>query len=262
MSLPKGPDRPLSQPGLEVVSDGHDGPQVVQPEKEAVRPHWGAQQPEKEVAGTLVQPDEPPSLPLRESHASRRICSLPRKVFWILVFVLALLAISLPIGLGVGLGSRTREKETPPSSTTAPDTPEDSSNLSETSVPAIAKELQIGGSLDPSYYSTEGVWNGTGLAHNWQSFSSNYGDAPENAESLVIYYQHRTGAIRWMRYTTGGDWVRGSSESEVVATDAKNSTPISATSYETAGTQYRHIFCKQSQQVVMRDCQAPNESPY
>jgi len=243
MSLPKGPGRPLSQPGLEVVFNSHDGPQVVQPDKEAVQPHWSAQQPEKEVADPFVQPDEPPGLPIRESQTPRRICNLPRKVFWILVLALALLAIGLGIGLGVGLDSNT--EETPTSAATATDTTEDSSNPSKTSTPAVAKELQIGGSLDPSYYSAEGVWNGSGLAHNWQSFSSNYGDAPEDAESLVIYYQHRTGAIRWMRYTTGGDWVRGSSESEVVATDAKNSTPISATSYETAGTQYRHIFCKQ-----------------
>ena len=160
------------------------------------------------------------------------------------MLALALLASGLAIGLGVGLNSKTEDTETPTSPATATDTTEDFSDPSETSAPAVAKELQIGGSLDPSYYSTEGVWNGTGLSHNWQSFSSNYGDAPEDAESLVIYYQHPTGAIRWMRYTTAGDWVRGSSESELVATNAKNSTPISATSYETAGTQYRHIFCE------------------
>ena len=243
MSMPTGPSRSLSQPGLEVDFNSADGPQVVQPEKEAVQPHQSAQQPEKEVAGPFVQLDEPPGLPLRESQASRRICSLPRKAFRILVLVLALLVIGLGVGLGVGLSSKT--EGTPTSSATATDTSADPSNPSKPTTLSIAKELQIGGSLDPSYYSTEGVWNGTGLAHNWQSFSSNYGDALDDAESLVIYYQHRTGAIRWMRYTTGGDWVRGSSESEVVATDAKNSTPISATSYETAGTQYRHIFCKQ-----------------
>lgn len=201
MSLPKVPGRPLSQPGLEVVFNSHDGPQVVQPEKEAVQPHWSAQQSEKEVADPFVQLDEPPSLPIRESQTPRRICNLPRKIFWILVLALALLAIGLGIGLGVGLGSNA--EETPTSAATATDTTEDSSDPSETSTPAVAKELRIGGSLDPSYYSAEGVWNGTGLAHNWQSFSSNYGDAPEDAESLGIYYQHRTGAFRWMRYTTG-----------------------------------------------------------
>ena len=66
MSLPKGPGRPLSQPGLEVVFNSYDGPQVVQPEKEAVQPRWSAQQPEKEVTGLFVQPDEPQSLPSRE----------------------------------------------------------------------------------------------------------------------------------------------------------------------------------------------------
>lgn len=244
MPSPKVSARKLSQPGLEVVFDNHDGPQVIQPEKEVVRPHWSAQQqPEKEVAEPLMRSDEKLNLPTRESQTPCRIFGLPRKVFWILALVLALLAIGLGIGLGVGLSSRTKEVEVPASpASTANST---SQGTSEASTPVVAKALQIGGSLDPSYYSTEGVWNGSGLDHNWQSFSSNYGDAPEDAESLVIYYQHRTGAIRWMRYTTEGDWVRGSSESEVVATDAKNSTPISAVSYEAAGTQHRHIFCKE-----------------
>lgn len=98
------------------------------------------------------------------------------------MLALVLLAIGFGIGLGVGLGSNV--EESPTSAATATDTTEDSSDPSETSTPAVAKELQIGGSLDSSYYSTEGVWNGTGLAHNWQSFSSNYGDAPRMRKVL------------------------------------------------------------------------------
>ena len=102
--------------------------------------------------------------------------------------------------LGVVLGSKTEEAEPPTPPAKATGTTEDSSDPPVTSTSAIAKELQIGRSLDPSsssssssssyyyYYSTDGIWNGSGLAHHWRSFSSNYGDALEDAESLVICY--------------------------------------------------------------------------
>ena len=110
MSLLKRPGRTLSQPGLELVFHSHDGPQVVQPEKEAVQRHWSAQQPEEEVADPFVQPDEPPSLPIRESQTPRRTGNLPRKVLWMLVLALALFATGLGFGLGVGLQSQCRHE--------------------------------------------------------------------------------------------------------------------------------------------------------
>jgi hypothetical protein len=227
--------RTPTQPGLEVVPDGQDGPQADLPEKEAVQQQWGAQQPEKEVVEPLTGPDMQSLLPTRGSHGRRRLCGLRRKVFWILMLVIALLvAVGLGVGLGVGFGlssdpeeveSKVPESRPTMTTTTTTATSQDSPGAAETSAPAVAKALQIGGSLD-------------------QSFASNYGDAPEDAESPVVYYQHRGGAIRWMRYTTKGEWARGSSDSEIVASDAKNSTPISAVSYDVAGIQHRHIFCK------------------
>jgi hypothetical protein len=254
MSEPRALVRTPTQPGLEVVPDGQDGPQLDLPEKEAVQQQWSARQPEKEVVEPLTGPDMQSFLPARGSHGRRRLCGLRRKVFWILMLVIALLvAVGLGVGLGVGFGlssgpeeAKANMPESRPTTTTATTaaTSQDSPDAAETSASAVAKALRIGGSLDRSYFSQEGVWNGSGIACNWQSFASNYGDAPEDGESPVVYYQHRGGAIRWMRYTTKGEWARGSSDSEIVASDAKNSTPISAVSYDVAGIQHRHIFCK------------------
>lgn len=58
-----------------------------------------------------------------------------------------------------------------------------------------------------------------------------------------MYFQHHSGDIRWERLTSTGSWV-GGSESEIVASDAKNSTPISAVAYVLNGTSTWHIFCK------------------
>lgn len=46
-----------------------------------------------------------------------------------------------------------------------------------------------------------------------------------------------------MKLQQNGDWVGGTT-SEVVAVDAKNSTPISAVSYSVDGVDAWHIFCE------------------
>lgn len=45
-----------------------------------------------------------------------------------------------------------------------------------------------------------------------------------------MYYQHYTGTIRYVQLSTSGKF-EGGSQSEVVASDAKNSTPISVVQY-------------------------------
>jgi hypothetical protein len=49
-------------------------------------------------------------------------------------------------------------------------------------------------------------------------------------ESVVLYYQHHTGTIRW-KYMEDENWL-GGTNTEIVAHDAKNGTPISAVAYE------------------------------
>lgn len=92
----------------------------------------------------------------------------------------------------------------------------------------------IGGYLDPAYYSTTGVFNGSGIALASQSFVN------EEQGTMVLYFQHHTGTIRW-KQLRDSDWI-GGSQSEIVASDAKNGTPISAVAYALNETSTWHIF--------------------
>jgi hypothetical protein len=47
---------------------------------------------------------------------------------------------------------------------------------------------------------------------------------------MTVYFQHWTGEIRSIQLTPKGEWIGGTG-SEVVVSDAKNATPISAVSY-------------------------------
>jgi hypothetical protein len=62
-----------------------------------------------------------------------------------------------------------------------------------------------------------------------------------------MYYQHHSGDIRFQRLTSEGAWV-GGTQSEIVASNAKNSTPLSAVAYVQNGTSQWHVFCKISWQ--------------
>ena len=102
-------------------------------------------------------------------------------------------------------------------------------------------QYSIGGAIDSSYFSDSGAFNGSGIALASQSFSSDLEDGTQGIS--VIYFQHHTGEIRWTRLDPDGQWV-GGSVSEVVATDAKNSTPLSAVAYSINDTNSWHIFYK------------------
>ncbi|CAD0086875.1 unnamed protein product [Aureobasidium vineae] len=142
-----------------------------------------------------------------------RVCGLRRIVFWPLLAATFAIVIGLAVGLGVGLGVKHKAKK--PASTSAK-----------------TSDYYIGGALDPAYYSKQGAFNGSGLALASQSFGSGeYGE-------LVLYFQHHSGSIRWQRLTPDNGWLGGTA-SEVVATDAKNSTPLSAVAYSLNGW---HLF--------------------
>lgn len=47
---------------------------------------------------------------------------------------------------------------------------------------------------------------------------------------MTVYFQHWTGEIRSIQLTPDGEWI-GGTKSEVIVSDAKNATPISAVSY-------------------------------
>ena len=77
---------------------------------------------------------------------------------------------------------------------------------------------------NPAYFSTSGAFNGTGIALATESFGQ------ESYGTVVVYFQHWTGQIRNMQLSDSGDWV-GGDETTIVATDARNGTPIAAVAY-------------------------------
>lgn len=243
------------QPGLEVAPATEGDKQVVQPEKEVVRLGYDVEAREHQFSQPLIQPDGQPSLSReqREQPRSNRICGMKRGLFWGLLIACLVFVLGLAIGLGVGLGtsdSDGSEKSSPTKTATG-------SPASPTAVP-VEDTFKIGGSLSERFYSREGAWNGTGIATNWQRFASNFEDARSGVDNLVVYYQHHSGAIRWMRQTTDGDFARLPSNQETVAEDAKNSTPIAAVhldDYE-RGLKLWHIFC------MLSTVLAPSFCPY
>jgi hypothetical protein len=236
-----------TQPGLELAPiSGHDK-QVInnvdEGDKEVIR----------ERVMEVKQSDDISYAPLvqaegwdggrnsKEPIRSRRLCGLRRTVFWS-VLVMALFVIALAVGLGVGLTSRRSDSAPTPSSTPS-NTPSPTTESSAT--PTASKQLRIGGSIDPSYYSTSGAWNGSGIAYVWQNFTQHWDDIlASNEYSHVVYFQDYEGDLRWMRQTTDYSWKEGSEDLAVVATDARNSTPIAAAQYTANGVNYWNVFCE------------------
>ena len=226
------------QPGLEVAPATDGDKQVVQPEKEVVRLGYDVESREQQFSQPLIQPDGPPAH-LREQPRNNSVCGLKRGLFWGLLIACLVFVLGLAIGLGVGLGTSDSDGSETSSPTTTTGSPAEP-----TAVP-VEDTFKIGGGLSERFYSTEGAWNGTGIATNWQRFASNFEDAISGVDNLVVYYQHHSGAIRWMRQTKDGDFTRLPSNQEIVAEDAKNSTPITAVhmdDYE-RGLKLWHVFC-------------------
>lgn len=97
----------------------------------------------------------------------------------------------------------------------------------------------IGGAIDSKYYSTQGAFNGSGIALASQSFTRDLQAGTQG--SIVMYFQHYTGQIRWKQLSTNGEWL-GGAISEVVASDARNNTPLSAVAYDINGSSTWHVF--------------------
>ncbi|KAJ9640892.1 hypothetical protein H2199_005560 [Coniosporium tulheliwenetii] len=191
---------------------------------------WGLSADKEVYHRPPAQPADPPSPPAAEK---RRICGLSRKAFWILLALLLLALIGLGAGLGAGLGTRKHGSSGPAAAASTTVAPNPSANPSP--VPTGDPDYSMGGALNPAYYSTEGAFNGSGIALASQSFEG------DEHGRMVIYFQHHTGSIRWQQLTTDGKWL-GGSPSEVVAYDAKNGTPLSAVAYAMNETSSWHIF--------------------
>jgi hypothetical protein len=241
---------PSTQPGLELAPiSGHDKQfvnNVDEGDKEVVREKvMEVKQSDDMSYAPLVQSDwqgEGGRRNPQEPARSRRLCGLTRTVFWSVLGVV-LFAIALAVGLGVGLTSR-HSDDAPTSSSTPAITP--SSTIEPTATPtAASKQLQIGGSIDPSYYSTSGAWNGSGIAYVWQNFTQHWDDIlVSNEYSHVVYFQDFAGDLRWMRQAADYSWKEGAEDLAVVASDARNSTPIAAAQYTASGVNYWNVFCE------------------
>lgn len=96
-------------------------------------------------------------------------------------------------------------------------------------------EFCVGGSLDAKYYSTKGAFNGSGIALAGESWNNNV------YRLFTLYFQHHSGDIRYMQYTSDRKWVGGSS-SETIASDAKNGSAISAVAYTMNSTSYVSVI--------------------
>lgn len=87
----------------------------------------------------------------------------------------------------------------------------------------------IGGALGSSYFTSNGTFNGSGIALATEFWNH------QERKIMTVYFQHWTGEIRSIQLTPKGEWIGGTA-SEVVVSDAKNATPISAVSYSLNGT--------------------------
>lgn len=243
----------FTQPGLEVApasgDEKHFVSNVDQSEKEVIAP-----EDEKEVLQTHrslhepLEPSESPAAEHQKTTRSLRVCEMKRTVFWA-ILVAALLVIGLAVGLGAGLTSSKSDKASSASSSSdtasSPPNATTSTNGPSATPTAISEQLKIGGTIDPLYYADSGAWNGSGISYIWQNFTQDWDDILRTNEySHVVYFQHYSGEIQWMRQTSDYSWKQGPDDLLVVASDARNSTPISAVQYTANGTNYWNVFCR------------------
>lgn len=164
----------------------------------------------KETVRSYVDEDHQNTSPERFWHvndekALRRGRSRRRKILlWTgcTVLLLALLGVALGAGLGIGLKSTSKQGDS-------------NSNGTSATTPAAAGDAQ-------------GALPGSGLAACLLGSSSTLSwptQLPPNQSSLLLFYQHYSGDIRFMANRSPGDWFGGTSKDTVV-TDAKIGTPI------------------------------------
>jgi len=228
---------PASEHDKQYVKPANHGDKEVisQDEKEVVT------QDDKEVVAPSNLTNPPVHTSSDPTRQNRKLCGLRRRFFWALVAALLLL-IALGVGLGVGLGMRNSQDSsdsTPAPSSASPTPTQTSTSLSEDS-------SKIGGSLDPRYYSKSGAWNGSDVVRAVQTFPDDFEDAALSGTSeTVVYYQNSSGTIQWLRESANGTWQPPRPDDQVVlASDARNSTPITAIRLDLDRNPSWHLFCR------------------
>jgi hypothetical protein len=217
----------------------HDAPEVVEQwlynSRRPTSPHSPYSEGETVVSGFQPLEFDEKGAPI-PSHrgsevpvAERTTCGLRRRHFIACVILVWVILVAVGLGLGLGIGLRKKHFKhdavfTEPYCVNNP-------------------QYCIGGALGSNYYTKNGTFNGTGIAIAGESWNR------EERKIMTVYFQHWTGEIRWIQLTPKGEWL-GGSRSEVIATDAKNATPISVVAYAVNGTAQWHLFYIDESNIV------------
>ena len=123
-------------------------------------------------------------------------------------------------------------------STTPTPTATNATAPTSTPTPTGDPNFVVGGAYDPAYYSKTGAFNSSGIA----LASVNFGID----DSIFVYFQHYTGELRSMILEANGQWT----QSNVVASDAKNGTPISIVAFVSAEVAQWHLYYINHENIV------------
>ncbi|KAL5413124.1 hypothetical protein PMIN03_003902 [Paraphaeosphaeria minitans] len=208
---------PIDQEPTSSKEAVHDAPEVV------LEP-WLVQQQRRPTSpysmdDTVVAGFQPLEFDEKGQPVSRRVselpskkasktCGIPRRYLFGLIILIFVVVTALGLGLGLS--------EIDPYCAANPN-------------------FCIGGALGSSYYTRNGTFNGSGIALATEFWNN------QERKIMTVYFQHWTGEIRSIQLTPKGEWIGGTA-SEVVVSDAKNATPISAVSYSLNDTSVWHIF--------------------
>lgn len=129
---------------------------------------------------------------------------------------------------------------------------EDSGSESDAGSPSLV-------STHGAFLSTSGAFNGSGISALATKFSNisaaAMNDNEDQAGNLLVFFQHYNGEIRWIQRSEMEAWEGGSSN-EIVASDAKNGTPITAMSARPDGVRQLHVFCTCMDHACHCECPA------
>lgn len=186
---------------------------------------------EQTAISSYQDPREAP-IPVGETRSRKYPFGWSRKKFLIACIVLAVLITALAIGIGVGVGVSANKH-----------------NGNSTSTSTQDSNYKIGGALNPAYFSKQGAFNGSGVALADVNFSHD--------KSRYVFYQKYTGEVQQVIYESDGSW----NFVTQVASDAKNSTPLSTVAYIIDSVATWHLFYVSKDNILKQRVQN-NASQY
>lgn len=99
-----------------------------------------------------------------------------------------------------------------------------------------------GESHSSSLISTRGAFHGSDIAvTGLATLTKNGSLETSNGSTALLVYQHYTGELRWMQHIDPENWYGGTAD-DILASDAKNGTPIDMTVSWSPGVEL-HLFC-------------------